>query len=60
MNKKVAIKFTLVEIAGTLERIAIGEAIDDIVAGYRGHVQQEALHLATTQFMAPLPHLEPA
>lgn len=57
-------KYTRIEIAGTLDRIAAGEAIDDIVTGYRGRVQREAileaLHLVTTQFMATLPQLEPA
>ncbi|MEZ4737414.1 MAG: DUF433 domain-containing protein [Caldilineaceae bacterium] len=36
-------KYTRIEIAGTLERIAAGEAIDEIVAGYRGRVNREAL-----------------
>lgn len=46
-------KYTRIEIAGTLDRIGAGEAIDDIIAGYRGRVQREAileaLQLATTQ-----------
>ncbi|MFZ4661300.1 MAG: DUF433 domain-containing protein [Caldilineaceae bacterium] len=54
--------YTRIEIAGTLDRIAAGEAIDDIVVGYRGRVKREAileaLHLVTTQFMATLPQLE--
>jgi uncharacterized protein (DUF433 family) len=31
-------KYTRVEITGTLERLAAGEKIDDIVAGYQGRV----------------------
>ena len=56
--------YTRIEIAGTLDRIAAGEAIDEIVTGYRGRVKREAileaLQLVTTQFMATLPQLEPA
>jgi len=51
-------KYTRIEIAGTLDRIAAGEAIDEIVAGYRGSVKREAileaLQLVTTQFIATL------
>jgi uncharacterized protein (DUF433 family) len=36
-------KYTRIEIAGTLERLAAGENIDDIVAGYRGRVSREAI-----------------
>lgn len=58
------IKYTRIEITGTLERLAAGESIDQIVAGYRGHVSQEAIveaiNLIAAQFIAALPQLEPA
>ena len=57
-------KYTRIEIAGTLERLAAGEGIDEIVAGYRGRVSREAileaLRLVTDQFVRSLPTLEPA
>lgn len=55
-------KYTRIEITGTLERLAAGENMDDIVSGYRGRVSREAIieaiHLITTQFIATLPKLE--
>ncbi len=36
-------KYTRIEITGTLERLAAGETIDEIVAGYRGRVSKEAI-----------------
>lgn len=52
-------KYTRIEITGTLERLAAGESIDDIVAGYRGRVSQaairEAVELMTAQFLRTLP-----
>jgi uncharacterized protein (DUF433 family) len=57
-------KYTRIEITGTLERLAAGENIDEIVEGYRGRVTQaaiiEAVKLVTTQFIKTLPELEPA
>jgi uncharacterized protein (DUF433 family) len=57
-------KYTRIEITGTLERLAAGEPIDDIVAGYRGRVShaaiQEAVGLMTAQFLRTLPALESA
>lgn len=57
-------KYTRIEITGTLERLAAGENIDEIVAGYRGRVSQtaiiEAIRLITAQFIKSLPELEPA
>lgn len=57
-------KYTRIEITGTLERLAAGETIDQIVAGYRGRVSHEAIVEAigviNTQFVASLPQLEPA
>lgn len=57
-------KYTRIEITGTLERLAAGENIDDIVKGYRGRVSRaaimEAVRLVTAQFLKTLPALEPA
>src|SRR5438132_5831809 len=54
-------KYTRIEITGTLERLAAGESITDLVAGYRGRVShaavQEALRLVTAQFLETLPAL---
>ena len=36
-------KYTRIEIAGTLERLAAGETIDQIVQGYRGRVSAAAI-----------------
>ena len=36
-------KYTRIEITGTLERLAAGETIDNIIAGYRGRVTHEAI-----------------
>jgi uncharacterized protein (DUF433 family) len=57
-------KYTRIEITGTLDRLAAGETIDEIVAGYRGRVAKEsiieAIALITYQFITTLPQLEPA
>ena len=57
-------KYTRIEITGTLERLAAGESIDEIVRGYRGKVSSEAIieaaRLVTSQFIETLPELEPA
>lgn len=56
-------KYTRVEIAGTLERLAAGETVDDIVEGYQGRLTREAVSEAaefvTSQFIQALPELEP-
>ncbi len=36
-------KYTRIEITGTLERLAAGEKIDDIVKGYKDRVSYEAV-----------------
>jgi uncharacterized protein (DUF433 family) len=36
-------KYTRIEITGTLERLAAGENLDEIVKGYRGRVSREAI-----------------
>ncbi len=57
-------KYTRIEITGTLERLAVGEPINEIVKGYQGRVTHkaiiEAISLITTQFIRTLPELEPA
>lgn len=55
-------KYTRIEITGTLERLAAGENMDELVKGYRGRVSREAIleamNLVTTQFLQTLPELE--
>ena len=57
-------KYTRIEITGTLERLAAGESIDEIVEGYQGRVSREAIieavELVNKQFLESLPELEPA
>ncbi len=57
-------KYTRIEIAGTLDRLAVGESLDTIVAGYRGRVSREAvieaIQVVTDGFLKTLPALEPA
>lgn len=57
-------KYTRIEITGTLERLAAGENIDEIVKGYRGRVSpaaiQEAVSLVTREFLNALPELQPS
>jgi uncharacterized protein (DUF433 family) len=57
-------KYTRIEIAGTLDRLAVGESLDMIVAGYRGRVSREAvieaIQVVTDGFLKTLPALEPA
>ncbi len=56
-------KYTRIEITGTLERLAAGESIDEIVRGYHGRVSHaaiiEAVRLVTAHFIKTLPELEP-
>ena len=56
-------KYTRIEIAGTLDRLAAGESLDEMVAGYRGRVSRqaiiEALQIVTAGFLKTLPALEP-
>ena len=57
-------KYTRIEIAGTLDRLAAGESLDEIVAGYLGRVSREAIieaiQIVTAGFLKTLPALEPA
>lgn len=61
---KPTFKYTRIEIAGTLERLAAGEDLNEIVKGYQGRVTHnaiiEAIRLVTAQFIQTLPDLEPA
>ena len=57
-------KYTRIEVAGALARLAAGESLDGIVAGYGGRVSreamQEAVDLAVRAFLSGLPELVPA
>jgi uncharacterized protein (DUF433 family) len=56
-------KYTRIEITGTLDRLAAGESLDVITAGYRGRVSREAVmeavQIVTDGFLKTLPALEP-
>lgn len=39
-------KYTRIEITGVLERLAAGEAVDEIVRGYGGRISREAIEEA--------------
>lgn len=55
-------KYTRIEIKGTLDRLASGESVDDVVSGYRGQVSRaailEALRIVLVEFEKSLPALE--
>ncbi len=55
-------KYTRIEITGVLDRLAAGESIDEIVAGYRGRVSRaaiiEAIQLVSERFIKTLPEIE--
>jgi uncharacterized protein (DUF433 family) len=57
-------KYTRIEIAGALDRLAAGESLDEIIAGYHGRVSREAvmeaIRVVTSGFLNTLPALEPA
>lgn len=54
-------KYTRIEIAGALDRLAHGESMESIVAGYGGSISHEALlqaiEVATQHLLATLPEL---
>jgi len=56
-------KYTRIEVAGTLDRLATGESLDAVVTGYRGRVSREAiveaLRIVTAGFMKTLPEIQP-
>ena len=57
-------KYTRIEIAGALDRMAAGETLDEIVKGYRARVCREAIlaaiQLVTHRFIESLPELATA
>ncbi len=57
-------KYTRIEVAGTLDRVAAGESMDAIAAGYGARVPreavQEAIDIATRHFLNSLPELRAA
>jgi len=57
-------KYTRIEITGTLDRLAVGETMDEILAGYLNKVSREAvieaIQLISSQFVKSLPQLETA
>jgi uncharacterized protein (DUF433 family) len=57
-------KYTRIEITGTFDRLAAGESLDEIIAGYQGRVSREAIieaiRIVTAGFLKTLPALEPA
>ena len=56
-------KYTRIEITGALDRIAAGESLEEIVAGYGGRLPREAvmeaIQVVTSSFLQTLPALEP-
>ena len=63
-NGRPTFKYTRIEITGTLDRLAAGENMDQIVAGYRNKISREAvieaIQLIANQFVNSLPQLETA
>jgi uncharacterized protein (DUF433 family) len=57
-------KYTRIEVAGVLDRLAAGEPLDDVISGYRGRVSHEAvveaIRVVTDGYLLSLPALEPA
>ncbi|MBP7961579.1 MAG: DUF433 domain-containing protein [Caldilineaceae bacterium] len=57
-------KYTRIEIAGTLERLAAGESVESLVIGYRDRVSaqaiEEAAEVVTKEYLRTLPILEAA
>ncbi len=55
-------KYTRIEITGTFDRLAAGEGIEAIVAGYRGRVSRaavtEAVQIVTDGFVQTVPARE--
>lgn len=54
-------KYTRIEVAGALDRLAAGESFDALIAGYGGRVSREALleaiDIAARHLVANLPEL---
>lgn len=57
-------KYTRIEIIGTLDRLAAGESLDEIVVGYEGRVTREAIveasRIVADLFVNNLPELAAA
>ena len=57
-------KYTRIEIAGTLERLAAGASVESLVIGYRDRVSaqaiEEAAEVVTKEYLRTLPILEAA
>jgi uncharacterized protein (DUF433 family) len=57
-------KYTRIEITGTLDRLAAGETMDEILSGYLNKVSREAvieaIQLISSQFVKSLSQLEAA
>jgi len=55
-------KYTRIEIAGVLDRLAAGETIEEIVSSYRGRISHEAVieavQIVMSGFLKTLPELE--
>ena len=45
-SERPTFKYTRIEVAGTLNRLAAGETLDSIITGYAGRVSQEAVQEA--------------
>lgn len=54
-------KYTRIEIAGALDRLAGGESMDSLIAGYQGRVSraaiEEAIGIVTRHFISGLPDM---
>lgn len=54
-------KYTRIEVAGALDRLASGESVESIVSGYGHRVPREAMleavDIATRHFLGSLPEL---
>lgn len=57
-------KYTRIEVAGALDRLAAGESLETVVSGYGGRLSREAmleaLRVVTAGYLQALPELEPA
>jgi uncharacterized protein (DUF433 family) len=48
-------EYTRIEVEGTLGRLAAGETIASIIAGYDGRITQEAIEIAMRHLIETLP-----
>ena len=58
------LKYTRIEVTGALARLAAGESLETIVAGYAGRVSKEAMleasEIVAREFISHLPVLSAA